>query len=85
MLSTNHLIQPSYAVKQQHQQHHHQQQQQSHLFKNIDQSKSSKKKQKKQYDENPSNINNTNRSFALYNQQNGRIGKFNISFGEEKQ
>ncbi len=71
MVSTNQLIQPSYQSK------HQQQQLQQHSVKHTDQSKSSKKKQKKQSDENLKNTTkNANRSFPLYNQQNGRIGKF---------
>jgi hypothetical protein len=70
MLSTNNLIQSSYTLQQQ------QQQQQQPIFKHIDQSKSNKKKHKKQSDEKQSHSKNANRSFALYNQQNGRIGTF---------
>lgn len=71
LVSTNHLIQSSYALKQQ-----QQQQQQENLFKHIDQTKSSKKKQKKKTDDNLTSTQNGNRAFALYNQKNGRIGKF---------
>jgi hypothetical protein len=83
MMSTNHLIQSSYALQQQQQQQQQQlqqqqqqQQQQQNLFKHIDELKSSKKKHKKQTNDNLTNTKNPNRSFALYNQQNGRIGEF---------
>jgi hypothetical protein len=67
MISTNPLIQSSYAVQQQQQAINH-----------MNQSKLNKKKGKNQ---SIPNHNNTNHSFALYNQQNGRIGKYtNILF-----
>ncbi len=79
MMSTNQLIQSSYALKQQ-----QEQQQQQNLFKHLDQSKSSKKKQKKQTNDNLTNTKNANRSFALYNQQKGRIGEFIYWFSRKK-
>ena len=72
MLSTNQLLlQSSYLSQQQLQQHH----QQQPVFKHIDQPKSNKKNKKKQSAEKQSHSKNANRSIALYNQQNGRVGK----------
>ena len=60
------------------------QQQQQNLFKHIEPSKSNKKKSKKQSDNDPSDGRNPKKSFALYNQQNGRIGQLNHSFDRKK-
>lgn len=68
MVSTNHFLQSSYP------------QQQQNAFKHIEPSKPNKKKSKKQSDNEPSNAKNPNKAFALYNQQNGRIGQLNHSF-----
>ncbi len=73
MTSTNHLIQPSYASKQRQQ-----------PFEHLDQSKSTKKKSKKELVDSQNKAKNANRSFALYNQKNGRIGKFINSFRQQK-
>ena len=74
MLSTNPLI-PSYNAGNQ-QAYKHQQ----NAFRHIEDSRSNKKKHKKHTNDDAANPKTGNRSFALYNQKNGRIGMLNRKF-----
>lgn len=64
LLSTNRLVESAIRANQR---------QRQNAFKHLDDSKTDKKKQKKQADNDALNSKTVNRSFALYNQSNGRI------------